>query len=310
MSFDNKKFEEEIDFKNVLSNPVRWFGLVYPLFLTVIVLLGLFYLTQIDVIEQNRIEPAVFDSVKVFTDVPTVKGKAVKGIDLALVKKPSNEMLEKAKGVYTTVCITCHGKEGNGDGPAGAALTPKPRNFHQKKGWTNGRMFSDIYKTINEGIDGTGMTAYDYLQTDVKIALVHYIRNFSGDAPEITDKEIAELNAKYKLNEDNLTPNTISIDKAKEVIEKDYSYSLNDLDALVAKVKKDNSESASILKNNVKCLKSAFVFLSKNAIWKEGPEVFSTIVFDTAPINGFYPSIVKLNKDKLDKVFYYIKNLL
>ena len=64
MSFDNKKFEDEIDFKNVMSNPVRWFGLIYPLFLVIIVLLGLFYLTQIDNIEKNRIEPAIFDSVK------------------------------------------------------------------------------------------------------------------------------------------------------------------------------------------------------------------------------------------------------
>jgi mono/diheme cytochrome c family protein len=31
--------------------------------------------------------------------------------------------------IFETRCFTCHGKEGAGDGPGSAALTPKPRNF-------------------------------------------------------------------------------------------------------------------------------------------------------------------------------------
>ena len=30
---------------------------------------------------------------------------------------------------YDTLCFTCHGSAGKGDGPAGAALTPPPRDF-------------------------------------------------------------------------------------------------------------------------------------------------------------------------------------
>lgn len=30
---------------------------------------------------------------------------------------------------YDTLCFTCHGAAGKGDGPAGAALTPPPRDF-------------------------------------------------------------------------------------------------------------------------------------------------------------------------------------
>jgi mono/diheme cytochrome c family protein len=33
------------------------------------------------------------------------------------------------KQTYNTVCFTCHGMTGKGDGPAGAALNPKPRDF-------------------------------------------------------------------------------------------------------------------------------------------------------------------------------------
>lgn len=33
------------------------------------------------------------------------------------------------KTTYDTLCVTCHGPAGKGDGPAGAALDPKPRDF-------------------------------------------------------------------------------------------------------------------------------------------------------------------------------------
>jgi mono/diheme cytochrome c family protein len=35
-----------------------------------------------------------------------------------------------AKDYFTSVCVTCHGPEGRGDGPGGAALNPKPQNYH------------------------------------------------------------------------------------------------------------------------------------------------------------------------------------
>ncbi|MCZ7582047.1 MAG: c-type cytochrome [Deltaproteobacteria bacterium] len=36
----------------------------------------------------------------------------------------------KGKAVYLQYCAACHGESGKGDGPAGAALNPKPRNFN------------------------------------------------------------------------------------------------------------------------------------------------------------------------------------
>ena len=36
---------------------------------------------------------------------------------------------EAAKTRFSTVCFTCHGMSGKGDGPASTGLVPNPRNF-------------------------------------------------------------------------------------------------------------------------------------------------------------------------------------
>lgn len=43
---------------------------------------------------------------------------------------PSGTESAEAKQIFETRCYTCHGMTGMGDGPGSAALTPKPRNFH------------------------------------------------------------------------------------------------------------------------------------------------------------------------------------
>ncbi|MBI3629406.1 MAG: cytochrome c [Candidatus Rokubacteria bacterium] len=39
---------------------------------------------------------------------------------------------EKGKTLYGKYCVACHGESGKGDGPAGAALKPKPRDLTDK----------------------------------------------------------------------------------------------------------------------------------------------------------------------------------
>lgn len=37
---------------------------------------------------------------------------------------------QEAQQIFSTRCAVCHGPQGYGDGPGGAALNPKPRNYH------------------------------------------------------------------------------------------------------------------------------------------------------------------------------------
>ncbi len=42
---------------------------------------------------------------------------------------PAVDASAQAAEIFTTRCVTCHGPQGAGDGPASAGLTPPPRDF-------------------------------------------------------------------------------------------------------------------------------------------------------------------------------------
>jgi cytochrome c553 len=46
--------------------------------------------------------------------------------------KVSPEAMAEAQAKFDTLCSTCHGKTGVGDGASAAALNPKPRNYTDK----------------------------------------------------------------------------------------------------------------------------------------------------------------------------------
>lgn len=54
------------------------------------------------------------------------------------------------KAKYETLCVGCHGISGKGDGPAAAALNPKPRNYTDKK-YMGTMKDEDIFKITKEG---------------------------------------------------------------------------------------------------------------------------------------------------------------
>lgn len=87
----------------------------------------------------------------------------------------SGEALFNEKG-----CATCHGAQGKGDGPVGAALKPKPRNFADAK-WKFGDDLASVIKTINNGSPGTGMAPYKGVLTDAEIkAVAEHVRKLGG----------------------------------------------------------------------------------------------------------------------------------
>ncbi len=85
-----------------------------------------------------------------------------------------------AKGQFETVCATCHGTTGEGNGPGAAALDPKPANFTDPAFW-KGKTDAELIKAIREGGASVGksplMPAWGALYDQAKAeALLAYLK--------------------------------------------------------------------------------------------------------------------------------------
>lgn len=108
-------------------------------------------------------------------------------VDIASIEKPwteNSDVANHGKKVFKTNCALCHGETGKGDGAAGAALVPKPRDLVEGK-WTKGGKSKELFHTISNGIDGTSMAAFKHLSVTDRWALVQFIRS-------ITKNKVAE----------------------------------------------------------------------------------------------------------------------
>ncbi|MBL8099020.1 MAG: c-type cytochrome [Anaerolineales bacterium] len=76
--------------------------------------------------------------------------------------------------IFQSTCATCHGSGGHGDGPAGAALNPPPKDLSVLQ-----LEVSDgyLFWRISEGSPGTAMVAWRGILSDEQIwQLTTYIR--------------------------------------------------------------------------------------------------------------------------------------
>lgn len=76
--------------------------------------------------------------------------------------------------VFRTNCEMCHGPQGHGDGPAGQALDPQPRDL-AKLQTESGDDF--LFWRISEGKPGTSMVAWEGILSEEQIwQTVSFIR--------------------------------------------------------------------------------------------------------------------------------------
>jgi mono/diheme cytochrome c family protein len=108
--------------------------------------------------------------------------------DLGALLTETPELVNKGKQLFALNCTSCHGTAGAGDGPAAAALNPKPRNFTTPEGWRYGSGVARIARTLSEGSPGTAMAAFSMIPMADRIALGHYVRSLDpmpdDDKPE------------------------------------------------------------------------------------------------------------------------------
>ena len=101
------------------------------------------------------------------------------------------------RAIYEAKCVQCHGKDGKGSGPAGAFLSPRPRDLtagkYKFRSTESGSIPTDedLLNTIRSGLHGTAMPDWKpFLNNDSLQALLVYVKSFSPRFQNETPKVV------------------------------------------------------------------------------------------------------------------------
>ena len=300
---EKNKFETEIDFKELPKSPSRLFGWIFPYYLMIFLVVGIFFVHNMDFASKN-ITPANYtDSLDININVDVKKGGILPAIDLAIISSPSEQMVENGKTLYTTNCASCHGDEGRGNGVAAVALNPAPRNFYDAEGWKNGRDFNGIYKTLQEGIAGGGMIAYDFLPIEDRIAIIHYVRTMT-DFPEISEESVAELDVTWELSKGVISPNNITLEMATERITSELNKSTEEISQILDRINSSTNEKAlELFHEVVKDKEMAIRIFLRDFYLESDREAFVNRVVAFPKESGFNTKVSLLSQNDLNELY-------
>jgi high-affinity iron transporter len=85
--------------------------------------------------------------------------------------------------LYASQCASCHGAQGDGDGPLAANLDPPPIAFSDRERAKDRSVFA-LYQIISSGVEGTGMPGFSQLSDDDRWALAYFTSTLSYTAEE------------------------------------------------------------------------------------------------------------------------------
>jgi len=90
--------------------------------------------------------------------------------------------LDAASKLFATNCVSCHGAQGDGNGPAAGGLKPSPVNFHVRQP-TEDRASS----VIAHGIPGSSMPGWQSkLSIEDRLLLAQYVLSlYDGGRKEV-----------------------------------------------------------------------------------------------------------------------------
>jgi mono/diheme cytochrome c family protein len=311
MKFNKNIIKDKIE--DLKQHPVKILVLLYPYILIIGVLIGYAYLSNISNIGRNSVPLTFLDTTSVqVEDLPLIQPNVIPKTDVMALSQPSDELVAKGKTIFSTTCVSCHGADGKGDGVAGAALNPKPRNFTSTSGWINGSKISGIFKTLSEGIPGSAMVAFDTFTPEEKIALAQYIRKtFVPNPPTDTKDELTTLSQTYKLTEGAQNPGQVPISAAMALVIQDGHTKYEKVISVLKQIKNDSNNNGAEIFDKVTDNKiKALTALSSTDEWKKNEQVFVDLIVNEFSDAGFNYNVHSLSSSDWDTFYGYMSKYL
>ncbi len=308
---NNDLLKEEIDYTALRREPSKLMGYVYVYFLAGLVFLGLVYVWNLTPTGKNAVTPAVLgDSTAFVRDIPYQSPRNIPPVDVMTVATPTPELVERGRDLYQGNCSSCHGTNGEGDGPSGLTLNPKPRNFHAGEGWVNGRKVSDIYRTLEEGIVKTGMASFNYLAPSDRFALAHYVRTFMQNPPKDTREDLEMLEATYQLSKGTSTAGTIPVRRATRILEREEARAIQETGRALALLEQEGeSPAAAVLRRCMTDRRRALYSLVVSELPSRSVNEFVTLVCSDPQSLGLRPEIAQLSSEEWSQLYRLVQQL-
>jgi mono/diheme cytochrome c family protein len=293
------------------SKPDSIFGLTYPYVFILITIIGFLYVFNLNYIARQNVNLPLPDT-NVQADLPVLQAKNIPPVDISKIGEPTPELLAEGKKIFTTVCFSCHGEGGKGDGTAGSALNPPPRDFTSMKGWKNGPKLTQIYKTLQEGIPGSGMASYEYLTPEEKFGLAHYIRTtFVPVPPKDSPENLEILDQLYNLSKGTEIPAQIPVSAAARFIINENDSRVQNINRILTIISGNKSDPAVRLFDKVTNNKfRALVSLERSTDWKQNEQLFINMIINNINLNGFNRQVFNLSGNDWDMLHSYLKRIL
>jgi mono/diheme cytochrome c family protein len=308
---DHLQYKDEIDWKDLTRKPEKLFAFSYLYALAAIVGVGLLYFGNLNTIGRNLVTPQVtIDTSEFVQDIPLQSPRMIPPIDVMQASIPTPAMIEKGHDLYKANCVSCHGESGQGDGPSAAMLTPKPRNFHSLVKWTNGSKISQIFKTLEEGITGSGMASYNYLTPEERFALIHYVRTFSPDQPKDSQETLKQMDAAYQLAKGMNIPGQIPVKKALRLVEREEMPLIKNIQTAILEEHASRSPETELFRRVVFDEMKVFTSVEHMRLKNISEKEFIKAVSADPLGMGFKANVVRLPEKDWSNLYHFVYSMV
>jgi len=301
--------KEEKDWRE-LKKPEGWFGFSYVYFLILVTAVGLMYLFNVTTIGKNAIDPVLpVDSAGFARDIPYQSARVLPPVDVMKAAGTTSDAVDRGRELFKTNCVSCHGATGEGDGPTAPTLNPKPRNFHSLAGWTNGSKITQIYKTLQDGVPGTGMASYNYMAPADRFALIHFIRSLAPGQLMDSTADLKKLDETYNLSKGMNIPGQIPVRTALRIIEQETAPDTTIVHSMIADADTLSGPDADLLKrvtnDDVKVMSVALKLQDSTNTAEE----FVRRVTASPVQEGFNAGVVRLSREEWMELFRVLRTV-